>query len=701
MSSDTLSGNPLLMIGGLPRYDLIEPRHVAPAIDILLNRAEEQMSQLEATVTPTWEGSLGRIEEIDRPFDYAWDPVSHLFGVKNSPELREAYDAVLPKIVEFGLRCSQSRPIYEACLAIRNSAEWDRLNDARRRIVEKRIQSAQLSGIDLEGAQRDEFNAIVQELSQLSTRFSNNVLDATREWELILTDAGDVEGIPESVLAMAAQSYAAKSAADHPEAARNATAQTGPWRFTLDAPSVTPFLQHCRRRELREKAYRAFVTRASSGDVDNQPLIDRILELRRRKAKLLGFHSYAELSLATKMAPGVAAVETMFETLRSAAWPGAVKDMQELQQLAEAEGFREELRHWDMAYWSERLREKKFNYTDEELRPYFPLERVLRGMFDLAGRLFDIRIRPVDGAPVWHPDVRYFHIENPAGEQIAAFYLDPCSRPENKRPGAWMDSCLGRRLIDGRVQHPVAHLVCNGTPPVGEKPSLMTFREVETLFHEFGHGLQHMLTVIDESGAAGISGVEWDAVELPSQFMENWCYHAPTMKLVSGHYQTGEPLPDELFQKICASRHFRAGTMTLRQLMFGMTDMALHKAAASSTDGDLQRSIFDVQREIVQKTSILPMLEEDRSLCTFSHIFAGGYAAGYYSYKWAEVLSADAFGAFEEAGLDNAEAVTATGRRFRDTVLALGGSRHPMDVFRAFRGRDPDPQALLRQCGLL
>jgi oligopeptidase A len=478
--------------------------------------------------------------------------------------------------------------------------------------------------------------------------------------------------------------------------ASEATPENGPWRITLDHPSFGPFLQHCRNGALREQVYHAFITRASEGDFDNSDSIPQILRLRVEKAKLLGYEDFAAVSLATKMAGNVAAVEEMFETLRSASWDAAVQDLDDLKQLAAASGCEEPLEHWDLAFWAERLREDRFDFTDEQLRPYFSLERVLDGLFGVVNRLFGITVKPVADVSVWHDDVRFFNVHNEAGVHVASFYLDPYSRPENKRGGAWMDECLSRRLVDGSVQLPVAQLVCNSTPPVGDKPSLMTFREVETLFHEFGHGLQHMLTTVDEADASGISGVEWDAVELPSQFMENWCYHKPTLLGMTAHFETGEPLPEDLFQKILAARTYRAGSMFLRQLLFGSTDMALHHGY----DPDGEELVFSLHKRMAEKTSVLPMRDDDRTLCAFQHIFAGGYSAGYYSYKWAEVLSADAFGAFEEAGLDNDAAVAETGRLFRDTILAAGGGVHPMELFKAFRGREPSPEALLRHNGL-
>ena len=692
--SDALQNNPLLVTDGLPRFGDIEPSHVEPAVRHILAESLSELERLEDSVEPTWAGLIEPLEQMDRPFEYGWSPVSHLQGVKNSEELRSAYESVLGEVVEFGLRASQSRPIYDALVQIRDGEEWGKLDDAQKRIVSKKILSAELSGIGLDGEQRERFNAIANEMSQLTTDFSNHVLDATKAFELVLTDAAEVEGLPDTLRQLTAQSWNQANAA----AEKEATPEDGPWRVTLDIPCYSPFMEHSKRRDIREQLYRAFVSRASVGELDNAPLINQILRLRQEQAELLGFANFAEMSLAKKMAPNVAAVEEMFETLRSASWNAAEKDLEEITALAKEHGQEETLAHWDVAFWAERLREQRFDFTDEELRPYFPLERVLDGMFSLVERIFGVRVTQADGdAPVWHDDVRFFHIEDESGKRIASFYLDPFSRPEDKRGGAWMDDCLGRCLIDGDVRIPVAHLVCNGTPPVGDKPSLMTFREVETLFHEFGHGLQHMLTTVDYADAAGISGVEWDAVELPSQFMENWCYHKPTLMGMTSHVETGDPLPDELFEKICKARTYRAGSAMLRQLQFGMTDIELHKGF----DPDGEETVFDVQSRVSELTSPMPMLPENRFLCGFQHIFAGGYAAGYYSYKWAEVLSADAFAAFEDAGLDDESAVRETGRRFRDTVLSEGGSRHPMDIFKSFRGREPNPQALLRHSGLI
>ena len=690
--TSSLANNPLLATTGLPDYAAIRPEHIVPAVKHIVAEATRKLAVIEQELTPTWEGSLGKLETLDPPFEYGWKPVGHLFGVLNSDELRTAYETVLPEVVQFGLRASQSEPIYRTLKQLRDSEVWSRLCEAQQRIITDRIKGAELSGITLTGAARERFNAIEQELSQLSTDFSNHVLDATKAYSLEITDSTDAEGWPSTLRNLAAKSWNTA----HPDTATKATPENGPWRITLEAPLMTPFMEHCRNRGLREQLYRAFVTRASSGELNNDPLITRFLSLRREKAHLLGYKNFAEVSLARKMAPSVAAVQQMFADLRTAAWDAAVRDLDEIKKLKAASGDATPIQVWDVGFWAERLREQRYAYTDDELRPYFPFEKVLEGLFQLLGRLFDVTLHQQTDVSTWHPDVRFYRVHDVSGAHIASFYLDPFSRPENKRGGACMDDCLGRRIVDGHLQLPVAHLVCNQTPPHGETPSLMSFREVETLFHEMGHGLQHMLTRVDFADCAGINGIEWDAVELPSQFMENWCYHKPTLASLTGHYQTGAALPESLFEKVRAAKNFRAGSMTLRQLLFGMTDLALH----SDFDPEGSETVHELNRRLSQQTSVLPLIPEDRTLCSFQHIFSGGYAAGYYSYKWAEILSADAFSAFEDSGLDNPTAIRETGRRFRDTVLALGGSRHPMQVFQAFRGREPKVDALLRHSGL-
>lgn len=688
--SATIPQNPLLIGQGLPPFDDIQTAHIVPGIEELLATLSKDLETLEKTVEPTWEGLVEPLTEIEERLSWSWGIIGHLMGVKNSPELREAYETVQPGLVQFANRLGQSKPAYDAFKQIRNSDQWSSLAPAQKRIVEAAIRDAELSGVGLQGEAKEQFNQIQQELAELSTKFSNHVLDATKAFRLTLTAPEDVEGLPQSLLALAAQ--AAKE-----DGQEDATAETGPWVITLDYPSYIPFLQHSRRRDLREKVYRAFISRAAEGELDNQPIIERTLELRQQVADLLGYDTYAELSIARKMAPSVAAVEQLMEELRSASYDAATRELQELTDFARDRGFQEDLKQWDVPFWSERMREEQYGLNDEELRPYFPLPQVLEGLFTLASRLFGVTITAADGeAPVWHPDVRYFRVTDETGEAIAHFYLDPYSRPAEKRGGAWMDDCINRGKVNGQVRLPVAYLVCNQSPPVDGKPSLMNFREVETLFHEFGHGLQHMLTKVDYAGAAGINNVEWDAVELPSQFMENWCYHRETLLKLARHYETGEPLPEDLFQKILAARNFMTGNAILRQVNFGWLDLELHHRYQPGGE----ETIWDVRDRLAENTAVLKPLPEDAFLCAFGHIFAGGYAAGYYSYFWAEVLSADAFAAFEEAGLDSDSAISETGRRFRDTVLSLGGSQHPMEVFVSFRGREPSTQALLRHRGL-
>ena len=697
IANATVTDNPLLIGKGLPPFEAIKPEHVVPAVTQLLAELDEELAILEAKVTPTWSGLVEPLDRLGERLTWSWGIVSHLMGVKNSPELREAYEAIQPQVVQFSNKLNQSQPLYKAFKALREGNAWNSLEPAQQRIVEAAIKDADLSGVGLEGEKRERFNAIQLELAELSNKFSNHVLDATKAFSMTLTTQDEVDGLPPSLTSLAAQ--AARAAGEE-----NATAENGPWLITLDYPSYVPFMQHSTRGDLREKLYKAFISRASTGELDNTPLIERILELRKEKAMLLGFNSYAELSLAKKMAPNVEAVEALLEELRRASYDAAHQELEELKAFAASKGAQEasDLKHWDISFWSERQREEKFAFSAEELRPYFPLPQVLDGLFALVKRLFGVTVTAADGtAPVWHEEVRYFQIADETGTPIANFYLDPYSRPAEKRGGAWMDDCIGRAKITEAgtktTRLPVAYLVCNQTPPVDGKPSLMTFNEVETLFHEFGHGLQHMLTKVDYAGAAGINNVEWDAVELPSQFMENWCYDRPTLMGMAKHYETGESLPEHYYQKLLAARHYMSGSAMLRQLHFSRVDLELHHRYQPGGD----ETPANVRNRIAKTTTILPPLPEDAFLCAFGHIFGGGYAAGYYSYKWAEVLSADAFAAFEDAGLNDEDAIATTGKRYRDTVLALGGSLHPMEVFKAFRGREPSTEPLLRHSGLV
>lgn len=689
----TVETNPLLGNLGLPKFEIINAEHVEPAVTEMLTKADQQFAAIEANAEPTWNGLIKPLESLERFISATWGPVTHLIGVKNSEALRTAYQNVMPKLVAFGLKMSQSESVYEQLTAMTKPEVFATLNSAQKRVIENRIKSAELSGLKLTGEKRKRFNEIQEKLSQLSTQFSNNVLDATKAFELVVTNKSDLEGIPANFVSMWAENYKTR----HPEAT-DVTDDTGPWSVTLDFASYEPFMRYCTNRKLRETLYKAFVTKASNGDFDNSEHIKQILTLRQEMAKLLGFNTYAELSVSSKMAETPDRVDALLSELAKASKPHALKEYNELNTFAKNLGLEGDVLNWDTVYYSEKLRKKNFDISDEELRPYFPLPKVLEGLFSLVNKIFGVTVKvATDHVEVWNKDIKYYDILNEKAEIIAGFYLDPYSRPADKRGGAWMDTCIDRGYENDKFFKPVAYLVCNGTPPSADKPSLLSFREVETLFHEFGHGLQHMLTKIDESFAAGINGVEWDAVELPSQFMENWCYHKPTLLSLTEHVETKAVLPDELFEKIEKARTFQSALAMVRQLQFSMVDMELHHRYDPSSS-DL--SVFAINQKIAKDVVALQPIPEDRFLCAFSHIFAGGYAAGYYSYKWAEVLSADAFSKFEEAGLDNDDAIKTVGMQFRETVLALGGSEHPMAVFKAFRGRDPQTEALLRHSGL-
>lgn len=684
--------NPLLLTYELPPFDRLRPDDAEAAIPQILHDAEVALATLEASASPSWEGCMEPLLALTEPLDYAWGIVSHLHGVMNTAEWRQTHEKLQPSVVAFSTRVGQSEPVYQALRQLRDSEAWHTLDEARQRLITTAMFNARTAGVGLPPAQRERMFALHDRLASASTAFSNHVLDATKAFSLTLTTEADCAGLPPSLLTAASASARRNG---HPES----TPERGPWGIALDAPLFIPFMQYSTRRDLRETLYRAFVTRASDGDTDNTELIERILADRREMATLLEAGTYADLILQTRMAQNVAAVDRLTTRVRDIARPAAEREHEELKAFALKNGQDGPLMPWDVSFWSEQMRKDRFHFDDEDLRPYFQFPDVLDGLFKLAKRLFNITVKAADSkTPVWHPDVRFYDVYDATGTLIAGFYLDPYSRPETKRGGAWMDSVRPRkRLKDGTLITPVAYLICNQTLPAGSVPSLMTMNEITTLFHEFGHVIHHLLTTVDIPAASGIHNVEWDAVELPSQFMENWCYHAPVLRSMSRHIDTGEPLPDAMIAQIAGARTFRAGAATLRQLLFGAVDMELH---ARYTPGGSTTS-NQVKETLATAYTLLPMLPEDRFLCGFSHIFAGGYAAGYYSYKWAEVLSADAFAAFEEAGLDQPDALAVTGRRFRETVLAGGGSRHPMEIFKAFRGREPDPEALLRQMNLL
>ncbi len=690
------SDNPLLNWDNRPPFDQLEPSQVVSGIDTMLKECESALQKLESSNPATWDELVPPLEKIEDFMSRTWGVVSHLNSVKNSPELREAYESAQPKVVAFGNRFGQSRPIYDAYCRLGDSEAWDTFDSGQKRIIEKSIQGAILSGVSLDGAEKERFNEISERLAQLTTKFSNNVLDATKAYELLLTKKEQLAGLPESYIQMAAETAVRLG---H----ENATVADGPWAITLDYPSYVPFMKNSPHRNLREQIYNAYVTRASEGELRNQEIAEEILKLKMEKANLLGYKNHAELSLSQKMAGSVEAVDKLLKDLKEAATPAGKRDVADLAAIAKEHGAPEadDLKQWDVFYWSEKLRESKFDINEEELRAFFPFERVLDGMFDLVRRIFDIQVVAADGdVPVWHEDVRYFRVLNEAGKDIAAFYLDPFSRPSEKRGGAWAFPAVQRSSLfagEGEdVRIPVAYMCCNQSPPVGDTPSLMNLREVETLFHEFGHDLQHMLTEVDRGMNSGLAMIEWDAIEIASQFMENWIYHKPTLKGLSGHYQTGEPLSDEMLDKIIAARSFRSGHSMLRQVNFGRFDMELHARHKPGSE-----DLLNIQERIFEDTLIMPPTEGDMFYCAFSHIFAGGYSAGYFSYKWSEVLSADAFSAFTEVGLENEEAVKDVGMRYRKTILAQGGSQHPMDVYKEFRGREPSIEPLLRQDGLI
>ncbi|MEC9453173.1 MAG: M3 family metallopeptidase, partial [Cyanobacteriota bacterium] len=669
------------------------------ALNKQFSRLEQDLDKvLVSGKSINWQQVMSPLHRLQEQLRWSWGVVSHLNGVCNTSELRQAHAAQEPEVVRFGNLMGQSQTLHRALRRLKDQTSRPLLDSTQQRILNAELLSMDQRGVGLDDHAQQAFNTTSEQLAELSTRFSNHVLDATQGWSLLLNRSAQVEGLPQRALEVL--SSAAKQAGDHREDGGEPTAEQGPWRLGLDMPRYIPFITHAKDRGLRETLYKAHVSRASAGELNNQPLIEELLSLRLEQAQRLGYRNWAELSLASKMAEGVEAVEQLLDELRAAALPAAQKELIELEACAKKHGAPEasQLKPWDVNFWAERLRQERFDLDQEALRPWFPLPQVLEGLFGLCERLFGIRIQSADGeAPIWHQDVRYFRVLDANGSDLAAFYLDPYSRPASKRGGAWMDECLTRsKSLEGQSILPVAYLICNQTPPQAETPSLMSFDEVETLFHEFGHGLQHMLTTVEYPQAAGINNVEWDAVELPSQFMENWCLDRTTLMGMARHWRTGEPLPEEEFAKLRSSRTFNAGLATLRQVHFALTDLRLH----SCWTPDLGVTPDQLRRQIAQTTTVMLPIAEDQFLCSFGHIFAGGYSAGYYSYKWAEVLSADAFAAFEEAGLELEDQVRLTGSRFRDTVLSLGGSHSPADVYEQFRGRPATTEALIRHSGL-
>ena len=672
--------NPLLDFSGLPRFADIKTVHVTPAVDQLLAEGRAVIAKVSAEATPcTWHDFIEPLEDANERLSRAWGQVAHLNAVMNSPELREVYNSNLPKLTEYYTELGQNEKLFNKNKQLRSSAEFQQISAAQQKIIDNELRDFRLGGAELPDDNKARFKAISEELSKLSSRFSDNVLDATNAFAHFVTDEKGLSGLP----------------ADAREAAREAAAKDKRegWKFTLHAPSYLPVMQYADDRALRELMYRASSTRASEfgkPELDNTPLIAQIVKLRRELAQLLGFNNYAEYSLEPKMAESPQQVIQFLNELAQRAKPYAERDLQELKDFARAELNMNELAAWDVPYASEKLRVSRYAFSEQEVKTYLPETTVMPGMFKLIETLYGLTITPTE-APRWHDDVRFYSIHDKSGALVGQFYLDLYAR-ETKRGGAWMDDAITRRKLANGVQAPVAYLNCNFSAPVGGKPAQFTHDEVITLFHEFGHGLHHLLTRVDYLGVSGIHGVEWDAVELPSQFMENFCWEWEVLRPMTRHAQTGKPLPRALFDKMLAAKNFQSGMQTVRQIEFALFDLELH----SSFDLDSGRTALDLIRDVRRRVAVLIPPEDNRFPNSFSHIFAGGYAAGYYSYKWAEVLSADAFSLFEEKGVLD----PAVGERFRTEILAVGGSRPAMDSFKAFRGREPAMDALLRHNGM-
>jgi oligopeptidase A len=675
--------NPLLNFEALPQFSSIKPEHVEPAIDQLLAENRELLKKLlNANQAYTWENLIAPLDEAANRLERSWSPVRHLNSVMNSPELRKAYNSCLPKLSEYHTEIGQNEALYQAYLSIRDSAQFAELTVAQQKSIEDSIRGFQLSGVDLDSDKKEQYKKLQQELTQLHSKYEENLLDATNAWTQQFDHVEALKGLPESALAMAEQ--AAKQR------------ELEGWAITLEFPSYYSVVTYADDRALREEIYRAYVTRASdqgphAGEWDNTRLMEEILMLRQQGARLLGFENYAEKSLATKMARNSQEVIDFLKDLASRSRPRAEEEFKELSAFAARELGIDQVQPWDVAYASEKLRQSAYDLAQEDLKPYFPVDKVIEGLFNLVERLFGMRIEEVKGIDTWHPDVQFFEIHDTEGNLRGQFYFDLYAR-QNKRGGAWMDECVNRMRINNQLQVPVAYMTCNSSPPAGGKPALFTHDEVTTLFHEFGHGLQHMLTLVDYPDVSGINGIEWDAVELPSQFMENWCWEKEALDLFARHYETGEPMPQGLYDKLVATRHFQSAMMMVRQIEFALFDMMIHVDEERVKQEGIQQVLDDVRQEV----SVIIPPDWNRFQHGFTHVFAGGYAAGYYSYKWAEVLSADAFARFEEEGLFNAQ----VGRDFLHTVLELGGSQKAIDVYTEFRGREPSIDALLRHNGL-
>ena len=673
--------NPLLKLNGLPPFSHIRPEQVEPAVDSLLAACRARIEELTQRANPpTWENFVEPLEEANERLDRAWSPVSHLNAVMNNDALRAAYNACLPKLSEYVTEVGQNRALFEGFQAI---AERGHLNPSQQKLLENALRDFRLAGVGLVPDRQARYKEISRELAALTSRYEENLLDAVNAWSKRITDRSALAGLPASALALAQQ-----TAADRGEEG---------WVLTLDLPSYLPVMTYADDRGLRREVYQAYYTRASdqdphTGEWDNTEIMDRILALRHEQATLLDFGNYAQRSLATKMARSTEEVMGFLNDLAERSLTQARRELEELAQFAQERYGCRGLQPWDLAYYAEKLRQDRHAIAAEELRPYFPLPRVLAGMFAVVERLFGIRVREVENSETWHPDVRFFEIRDHDGVLRGQFYLDPFAR-RKKRGGAWMDVCTNRFRTSRCNRIPVAYLVCNFTPPLGRRPSLLTHEEVQTLFHEFGHGLHHLLTGVDYPAVAGINGVPRDAVELPSQFLENWCWEPESLSVISGHVDTGEPIPEVLYRRLRAAKNFQSAMQLVRQLELAIFDFRLHLEYDPRRGG----RIYELLDQVHDQVAVIKPPAFNRFAHGFSHIFSGGYEAGYYSYKWAEVLSADAFSLFEERGLFDRD----TGLAFRQTILEQGGSRDAMDLYVDFRGREPTIDALLRHSGIV
>ncbi|MFT4726992.1 MAG: oligopeptidase A [Granulosicoccus sp.] len=665
-----------------PVFTSIQIDSIESTLDGLLEECQTVVDTVAAQNSPTWQTLMQPLGEVHNALSLFWSPVSHLNSVMNNDELRQVYKQCIPKLSSYYTNIGQNSALYNATLTLQSSSIYNDLLAEQQRQVEQDLRDFELGGVSLDDASKKRFGEISLELSKLTTEFSDNVLDATNAWEKILSEEQSLDGMPESAIAAARQRAESKG-------------KTG-YLLNLEFPCYIAVMMFANDRVLREEVYTAFATRASqegpgAGKFDNTDNIEQILKLRAEKAALLGFDSYANLSVVPKMVESPQQVLEFLNDLAERAVPMARAEFAELSAFAKEHLDLNELGAWDIAYASDLLKKQQHDVSDEELKPYFPADKVIPGMFAVVGKLFGLTIAPIEDVDVYHPDVRLYGITDEQGRARGEFYMDNFAR-ENKRGGAWMDVCATRQRLRDSVQQPIAYLTCNLTPPVGDDPALLTHMEVTTLFHEFGHGLHHMLTQVETAGVSGINGVEWDAVELPSQFLENWCWERESIDLISGHYKTGESLPDELLQKMRNARNFQSAMQLVRQLEFSMFDMQLHLQATADAAPDVQATLNTIRDAV----AAIPAPAFNRFQTSFSHIFAGGYSAGYFSYKWAEVLSADAFSRFEEEGIFN----ETTGRSFLENVLEVGGSRDAMASFKAFRGREPEVDALLRHSGL-